>query len=491
MNYLTRPVFEFPIDWSDPVNQRFDFDLRELSLGFGAELFLALQSHVVSGYNAGLVLKTNDEIEAFDAFFAALTGRLQGFWFPAPFLAAQIVGAVSATQFDIRDIGLRDTLADHPDVYLLVKRPGLAARPCKINAVALQSAGIERVTLTAALGTPVTTADSLWRLHYVRLADDVERGRFMKGRRATARTSGHRTAARIRKPTRRANCRSIFTTSGTAEPMNWHWRFTSFAANVVSGNQLFTKSNLTHGAIKKSIRLDNEGAEIEAAFDGNHPLALFLPIPFSRSLQVEILEASFADPNTTRTLFVGRVRTVADEGDKLVAKCDSWAGVLARKFPGAIIGPTCNWEVFDRNCGLERWKKETIGDVVSVDNTVYPPTLTLQLIAGSTQEDEWMTADWFARGWIETGSGVGFQVRTILASTGDAPDTQVTLTLNHGVAVAVGQRVHLVPGCDGSIAHCRDKFRNFPNGFGGFPAVPERNLSLQAVEATTSAGGKK
>jgi uncharacterized phage protein (TIGR02218 family) len=491
MTYLTRPVFEFPIDWSDPVNQSVDFDLRKLSLGFGAEIFLPLQTHVIKGYDVALVLDGSAEIAACNEFFHALTGRLQGFWFPAPFVALRIVGAVSATQFDIADQGLRDTLADHPDVYLYFEaRAGVAARCAKINAVALQAAGIERVTLAAALATPVTLADTAMRLHYVRLASDIERARFY----------GEGLQRRELRVIELPHEYEAYETGDlplylyhfwTAEPMNWHWRFTSFAANVVSGNQLFTQSALTHGALTKSIRLENEGVDIEAAFDVNHPLALFLPIPFSRSLHLEILEASFADPDTTRTLFVGRVRTVVDEGEKLVARCDSWAGVLARKFPGAIIGPTCNWQVFDRNCGLERWKKETIGDVVSVDNTVYPPTLTLQLIAGSTQEDDWMTTDWFAGGWIETGNGVGFQVRTILASTGDAPETQVTLTLNHGVTVEVGQRVHLVPGCNGSVAHCRDKFGNFPNGFGGFPAVPERNLSLQAVEATASAGGKK
>ncbi|NJM13076.1 MAG: hypothetical protein HC889_15515 [Synechococcaceae cyanobacterium SM1_2_3] len=129
--------------------------------------------------------------------------------------------------------------------------------------------------------------------------------------------------------------------------------------------------------------------------------------------------------------------------------------------------------------------------MVSSDNSVFPPTVTLQLIAGSTQEDDWMATDWFARGWIETGNGLGFQVRTILASTGDADNTRVTLTLNHQLSAVAGQRVHLIPGCDGSVTQCRDKFGNYPNGFGGFPAVPERNLSLKAVEATASAGGKK
>ncbi|NJM13077.1 MAG: DUF2163 domain-containing protein [Synechococcaceae cyanobacterium SM1_2_3] len=350
MTYLTRPVFDFAIDWKNPVSQQFAFDLREQKLGFGSELFLALQTHVTSGYRAALMLATGDEIQACDDFFAALTGRLQGFWFPTPFHACQVIGAVSATQFDIADQGLRTTLADHANVYLWVTRAGLVARACKISAVTLHSTGIERVTLTAALSPAVTTADTVWRLHYVRLAEDAERGQFLKEG-AQLRTLSLVELPHEYEAYETGTLPIYLYHFWTAEPMNWHWRYTSFAANVVSGNELFTAAPITHGIVRKSMRLDNEGVDIQAAFDANHPLALFLPIPFSRSLQVEILEASYAVPNTTRTLFVGRVRTVPDEGDKLVAKCDSWAGVLARKFPAAIIGPTCNWQVFDPNCG--------------------------------------------------------------------------------------------------------------------------------------------
>lgn len=489
MNYLTRPVFETAIDWKNPINKEFSFDLRDLALGFGAEVFLPLQTNVVQGYSAQVWLDSSAEIDAFDAFFAALTGRLQGFWLPAPFLAFEIVGADDASHFFIRDQGLRDTLADHPDVYLYLTRPGLAARACKITGVAAATEDRERVTLSAALATPVTTADTALRLHYVRLATDVERGQFYKE------NCQRRELKVVELPTEY----EAYETGAklihlyhfwTAEPMNWHWRFTSFAADVVSGNKLFTKYAMRHGTIRKSLKLENETLELEAAFNENHPLALFLPIPFSRPLNVEVLEVSYADPDTQRSLFVGRVRNVPDNSDRLVAKCDSWAGVLARKFPGLQIGAECNWQVFDRNCGLERWNKDTSAEVVSVDDTVYPPTATLQLIAGSTQEDDWMTTDWFARGFIELGNGLTFQVRTILSSVGDAPNTQITIELNHKLFAAVGQRVRIVPGCDGTAATCKSKFRNFPN-FGGFPAVPEKNLSLQAMDATTSAGGKK
>lgn len=489
MNYLGRPVFEFEIDWSHPVSKQFSYDLRDIALGFGAEIFLPLQANVVQGYTASLVLESSALIAECDAFFAALTGRLQGFWLPAPFMALRIVGAVSATQFDIADQNLRATLADHPDVYLWLTRPGLTARPCKVSAVALQSPGIERVTLTAALAIAPTPDDTAWRLHYVRLANDQETADFI------GEGLQRRDLRVIELPAEyeayETGTQPVYLYHfWTEEPMNWHWRYTSFAADVVSGNELFTRFAMTHGAIRKSVKLDNETLELEAAFDENHPLALFLPLPFASPLKIEVLECDYGTPDATRSLFVGRVRSVPDNGDKLAATCDAWAGVLARKFPCMQIGPECNWQVFDRNCGLERWKFETIGEVVSLNDAVYPPTATLQLIAGATQVADWLTDGWFAGGFLETGSGLDWQIRTLLTSTGDAPNTRVTIELNNRLSATIGQRVQLIPGCDGKAATCRSKFDNYVN-FGGFPAIPERNLSLTAVESTASAGGKK
>jgi hypothetical protein len=37
MNYLSRQVFLFAVDWADQVNKSFSFDLDEIQLGFGAE----------------------------------------------------------------------------------------------------------------------------------------------------------------------------------------------------------------------------------------------------------------------------------------------------------------------------------------------------------------------------------------------------------------------------------------------------------------------
>lgn len=485
MTYLTRPVFEFVPDWSDSPAKSFRFDLRELALGFGAEVFTPLQSHVTQGYTFKLTLQ-GDEIAEVDTFFAALTGRLHGFWLPAAFEAVQVVTADDASHFYIADQNLRATFADHPDIYLWITRNGVS-RAAKISAVASASGGRERITLTAGLATPVTTVDTVCRLHYVRLADDVEKSVFVREGVQT------REVRVIELPTEyeawETGQQPIFLYHFWCdEPMNWHWRFTNFAAAVVSDNQLHTAFALEHGALRLTGKL-NETLEISAAYDEEHPLALFLPLPLARPMNIEVRECTVADPDTTTLLFTGQVRSVEDAGESLKATCDSWTALLARKIPKMMLQQGCNWAVFEPGtCQLERWKRETAGTVVSVDNAAARPTLTIQLRSTAIQLPNWLTADWFAGGFIETGLGVNFKVRSVLNSA-DAGSDQVELTLNAPLTVDVGATVQLLPGCSGTAARCT-ALGNFAH-FGGFPAIPERNLSLKALDATTAQGGKK
>ena len=488
MNYVTRPVFQFETDWSDAPTKQFRFDLREIELGFGAEYFATLQTHVVQGYALNLTLRDAAEVQAFDDFFAALAGRLQGFWLPTPFEAVEIVTADDATHFYIADQNLRATFEDHPDIYLLLSRAG-DVRAAKIAAVASASGGRERVTLTAALANAATTADTVCRLHYVRLATDEESGVFL--------AEGIQT--RELRVVELPHEYEAFETGQSpiwlyrfscSAPRETVWCYTSFAAGVVSGNVLFEAFPMTHRGLKKSAKLDNETLDIEAKFDAAHPLALFLPLPLTKPLNVEVLKVTLADPETQERVFNGTVRTVEDQGEKLIAHCDSWLAVLKRKVPRMAIQKECNYMVFeDRTCKVPRWRFETTGTVTAVENTTSLPYILLALDnAASPKFADWMSDDWFAQGFIEAGFGSAYQVRGIISSLAVAGELK--LELNAPLDIEVGSQVALVPGCDGLAATCQAKFNNFDN-FGGFLAVPQKNLSLQAMDAIVSQGGKK
>lgn len=487
MIYLTRPVFEFDVNWNDPAAKAFQFDLRELLIGFGAEFFTGLQSHVAQGWQFSLLLKTAAEIELYEAFTAELAGRLNGFWLPTPLNALRVVAPVDATHVDIEDQNLRDTLADHPDVYFW-----LAGQPCKVTAAALQSAGIERITVQSALSPQPAAGDRAQRLHYVRLVDDQERGTFLKESTLPI------TLRCVELPTEYAAIETgqqpiYLYHFWTTNPMSCHWRHTSFAADVVSDNVLYSKYAITHGAIRDSTVLENRTLEIKAKYDASHPFALFLPIPFSRPLLVEVSMVSYGTPDTATILFSGQIRNVRDFGDRLTATCDDFLGVLSRKFPRMMIQPECNYHVFEPNtCKLGAALFSTVAHIASLDNASRPPTavvtLDYPLLPGF---DNWRLDGWFDYGWAVCGYGLEYEVRTILFSEPDTGAQDIKLTLNAPwTHAAVGDRVQITPGCNGLAATCQNKFNNFSN-FGGFPAVPEQNLSLKAMNEVVSQGGKK
>lgn len=490
MNYLTRPVFEFPINWGNPVAKSFKYDLAALELGFGEELFTSLQAHTVQAYTFAVELETPAQIDALDAFVADLNGRLKGFWLPAPFQAVKFKTAVDATHFDIEDQNLRDTWADHPDIHLAFQHGG-TLQVAKITGVAL-SGSAERITMDTALDPQPSAATVINRLHYVRLAETREQGVFAKEGFQT------RTLSVVELPleytTYETGQQPIYLYHFyTQAPATHHWRYTSFAADVASGNELFSQFAISHGSLVQTLKLEAQTLQISAAADLNHPFTLFFPVPFSRRVNVEVIEVSYAAPDTQRRLFTGTVRSVSDEGDKLTATCDSWGSILTRKIPLMLIQQTCNYNIYDLNtCKLPRAGKETTAAIVAIDNTVNPPTVTLDLLfTGSVHLAEWTAEDWFADGWLEVGSGSSFEVRTILSSVLVSGTNRVQLALNTIlVHAAAGQYAQLLPGCNGTPEHCTDKFNNFVN-FGGFRAVPARNLSMKAINEVASQGGKK
>ena len=98
-------------------------------------------------------------------------------------------------------------------------------------------------------------------------------------------------------------------------------------------------------------------------------------------------------------------------------------------------------------------------------------------------------ANWFADGWIQTGTGAAFQYATILESN-VIDSTTHELVLNWPLHSATLTDVaKVVTGCDGKFGTCGTKFSNQIN-FGGHPRVPIDNPALPTVPVE-SGGGKK
>lgn len=477
--YLSRPVFTTPINWTDRLNQRLSYDLRELSIGFGAEVFAPLQNHVVHGFEFNVQLHTETEILALENFFAALHGRLHGFWLPAPTEGVDIVSGVSTTQFDIAGQGLADTWENHPALHLWFTHNGTSAA-ARISEVADNGDGTERVTLESALPFTPDAETLVNRLHYVRLAEDDEAAQFL------AEWFERRKLKVVELPLEYATAETgeqpvylYHIWIDTATPL--HWYYTSFAGNIVSNGQTYLARAINHGDIHSGLKGEAEKVAIETVHEAEHPFAFGFPYPPPRPIQVQIRDTTYADPDTTTVLFTGQVEKAPRRGKKISASCISLLDLDAQRLPDALIGPRCSFQVYDANCG-------------KLTGTYALPA-TLSLITGRiirvTRTGGFPSNDdqYYTFGWIECGSGLQTELRAILEDkriNGTVRELTLNLPLQHATTSSV---VTLLPGCDGKLGTCRTKFGN--ERFFGHPLVPEKNPTLSAVDNPVSQGGKK
>jgi uncharacterized phage protein (TIGR02218 family) len=479
--YLSRPIFTTPINWTDGVSQRLSYDLRELSIGFGAEVFAPLQSHVVHGFEFSVQLNTETEILALENFFAALHGRLHGFWLPAPTEAVDIVSGISATQFDIAGQGFADTWNEHPAMHLWFTTAAGANAAAKILSVTDNGDGTERVTLESALSFTPDATTMVSRLHYVRLTDDEESADFL------AEWFEQRSLQVLELPTEYAEAETgeqpvylydIWIATSPAQ----HWYYTSFASDITSNGQTYLAKAITHGSVKASIEGSTDKLTLESVHEAGHPLLFGFPFPPSRPIQVRVSEIAYGAPDTATILFTGQVEQVTRRGKQLSAECVSILDLDTQRLPDALIGPRCAYQVYDANCGADR------------DDFKHTATLTtivservIQVTHATAFEE--VEAQHYTFGWLETGTGAELEIRSILADTVvSATVRQLTLDLPLQYA-QVGDAITLLPGCDGKWLTCRTKFKTY--NFMGHPFVPVKNPTLAAVEQPVSQGGKK
>lgn len=490
MLYLDRPIFLFAPNWAGAVRRRVTFELRPEDIGFNATYFNATADWTVNQWSFDVLLNGASLVKEFNDFFAALTGRLDGFWLPVPVAAGRITAGTSTTVFSIEDMDLSDSWNDRPDVYLLFTFADGTQAAAQIEGV-VSAGATETVTLSTDIPQTPDANTRIQRLHYVRLAADREDGDFL------ADGVMQRRVDAVEIPTEYAaaalGLQPIYLFKFWSDaPALGEWRFTSFAGDVVSGNQLFTAFPINFSNLSETADGSAPALQIEARPDAANPLMLFLPVPFSGVLNVQIMAVTFADLETQTKLFTGRVVSVQDDSTKLSAKCESRLGLLKNKVPRWLKGKNCNNTLYEPNtCRALRAIFETTINVVAIsDAEMYPPTVTCTFLLAAFAE-KFQAENYLAGGLFEAGQVEHYEARTIIASSWDAGSGQLTMTLNLPLHLTqAGDNAQVVAGCDHTDTMCKARFDNYQN-FSGFVAIPNRNPTLKAVNANpVSQGGK-
>jgi hypothetical protein len=493
MNYLGRPIFPFFIDWSRTAPARdITYDLRETLIGFGAEYYTPTNTYTTNAWDFQVYLECGSDFLSYESFCDSLVGRCTGFWLPCPLQAAQFSAGISTTQFKIVAEGLADTWQNRPDQFLLFTFLDGTQAAGQIQAVVANGDGTETVTMTAPLAEAPAAGTTITRLHYVRFAQDTEQY-SMDGE-----SAGSLKVSVLELPMEYTNAETGLQPIWLydfrmAAPVLMHWRYTSFAAPVVSGNNLFAAFPMTHKQQKDTIDGQSNPLTVEAKVDSTHPLSMLAGVPPAKPLWLTIYLCYYGTPNNATQIWNGFVSNVQDDGIKYTAKCETRLKWLKSKAPKFILGSTCNWNLYDpKTCKVPRALNSTTVKILAFSET-YLPTISCSFVFNfATLMADWQKQDWFTGGTLEVGMGTQYELRSIIASSYGGG--LLLLTLNQPLRfAAVNAQCEITAGCDHTFNGpngCTLKFNNFKN-FGGFVAIPQRNLSLQAIQSSVSQGNKK
>jgi hypothetical protein len=264
-------------------------------------------------------------------------------------------------------------------------------------------------------------------------------------------------------------------------------RFTSYenTITVPSGTYAgtYTPAPFSFDTVKVGLRLDQERLDFKSfKFTGN-PLNKMWPFALDGILTLEIVEVDATNPSSTTAIsrFFGDVWSIQSD---YKATAIPFGNLFDRKFPRFLLSVSDNYSQFSEPTKISASSFAYSGTISSAIN-VLSQTITINSSGAFAQ-----LPDYFAGGWLDTGTGVNAEHRGILSSS-PSVSPNVTLYIDRPLIKATtGQAVTFYPGYDASIDQCDLKFNNRIN-FGGHPYIPNINPGVKAIKPKDTAGGKK
>jgi hypothetical protein len=502
VSYLGRPVA--PLDISDSTrldaeqSRGFQFDLRDIRLGFGAPTFSPLQSYLVNGWEVMAILDGAAAIQAWDCFTAALLGRANGFWLADVSCLFDITSSPAGNTVRATDSGLAEVWAADPAIYVVFRKQGSADKFAGISSVTDIGGGLEEIVLDAAVAVDATWL--CYRLRYVRMVDDVEKANF-----PGVENRQYRTVRVVELPHEYAAEETgtqpvwLYTFWIETPGGSTYWRYTSFGAGLNSGGNAFAAANITHGALKRSTRPESDEATIEVVRENGTPFAFFAPLTLPLNLWVKIEEATVGDPDTTTALFTGIVQRGPMVGKQMTLRCASAIDALGAESPNFMFQQRCNYRVFGPGCNNAGVLQDGFFSAVVTIDSISADRRVIELrgapLDGTNINGYAKWADqYWALGWIAYGAGANYQVATILKSlavvVAATNGARIFLSVPLIAVAAVNDTLLITPGCDGLRATCIVKYNNYVN-FGGQPFLPKDNPSVPDVNMSLQGDAKK
>lgn len=238
------------------------------------------------------------------------------------------------------------------------------------------------------------------------------------------------------------------------------WRYTSADQNIT-----FDAANyqavpaMRRSTIEASTEQARNALKVDAPRDWD-VAELYRVYPPSEPITLTVREFHDGDAEAV-VVWVGRITSAEWRGSQVEVIHEPVSSSLKRPGLRRLYQRQCPHVLYGTACALS----EEASAVVSTVQTISADGLELSM-SGTSGFD----SNYFAGGVARLSIGSGQFERRMITISGSG---LIVLGKPFG-ALAVGQQLRLLPGCDHTLATCNTKFGNVAN-YGGFPFIPQKN----------------
>jgi uncharacterized phage protein (TIGR02218 family) len=164
-------------------------------------------------------------------------------------------------------------------------------------------------------------------------------------------------------------------------------------------------------------------------------------------------------------MYYGRVLSVSfvEQGLKANLALKNLSQNMNSQVPTRTYQSSCNWVLFDSNCGINSSSYRYVDSVDSVSGR----SITVSGLTAAKGNG------WATGGWVSYG---GLDFRFITSQSNDVLYLLLPFSLD-----VVGKTVEIYAGCPHTINTCSSKFNNVTR-FGGCPWVPTKNIFATGLD---------
>lgn len=239
-----------------------------------------------------------------------------------------------------------------------------------------------------------------------------------------------------------------------------YWYYTSGDVEFDYDGDTYTPALMKRSRVSSKVQMHVSKCNIKVE-RLNTAFITYLTQPAPEPIWIEISKL-FRDqsPAEKRVVFIGQVLKSGYNGVDGFINCVGFEKFLRMKVPVMRYQPSCNLTLFSSQCGVTAatYLEQPTIDSISANGLEITDTTF------ASQED-----GYYVGGYVEWGNFKRMIVAHVLS----------VITIQFSIpGLIAAEQIDVYPGCNKSMAHCKDKFSNLGGSldrFFGFRYIPRDN----------------